>query len=245
MTKLLLIVFAAISPLVASSAFGFTTTVTQTNGPNANSFANGEIVSPQGVSMATWNLTTTTRTTDFDNDAVQGGANGLQYVMINSIEESIDFNVVRFFVAPNNPADEVQITISQSPYNNSDTWNGGEFESSQFFLNWTELYGLARVHDPLNQLNLVDGQSYTAPLEVKFNSNRARNDDDQWLIELPAGANDAETRWSTAAPQEDSSLTREWVTFAANVTSAVVPEPSSSVLLALASLTLMGLGRKK
>lgn len=244
MTKSSIFVFTAISLLLASNAFGFTTTVAQTSGPNSDGFANGNIVGPQGVSMATWNLTTTTRTTDFENDAVQGGTDGLQYVMINTVENSTDFNAVRFFVDPIDPTDEVQITISQSPYTNSDTWNGGEIESSEFFLTWTGIAGSARVHDPLNQLNVVDGQTYTSPLQVSFNSNRARNDEDQWLIELPPNANIAETRWVSTAPQVGSSLTREWITFAADVTSSVVPEPSASVLMAIASLMLMGFSRK-
>jgi len=243
MTKRILSILSALSLIAASSAFGFTT-VTQTNGADADAYANGQILSPQGVGLADWQLTTTTSSTDFANDAIQGGADGLQYVTINTVNNSTDSNAIGFLVNPIDPTDDVQITVSQSLYNNSDTWNGGDNEGSGFFLTWTGGSGLATVNDPMNQLNLSDGQSLASSTQVTFNTTRVRNNADAWSIELPTNANDVEARWASANPQAGSSLTREWISFAANVTSAV-PEPSSSVLLALASLILMGAARRR
>lgn len=232
------------SVLTVSTTYGGWTTFGTVNDLYSDAFASGEILTERdGTSMGSWNLSTTVSDTDFSNYALHGGASGLEYVMLNQVVNSDDVNAIQFTVIPVEPTNVAEITIMQSPYDNSTNWNGGPEETSQFFLKWSGDLGAATVHDPNNQLVQDHGQSLTTDSLITFSSNEAVNTVDSWSISLPRGADSVEVHWSSSNPSDQSKLTREWVTFEADFAPAVVPEPSAFALVGLAGMMLFAFRR--
>ncbi len=233
--------FIAISMLGTASAVQLDATVTQASGPEADSYALGELFLPGGGLAATWNLQTSVSQTDFSNDAIQGGTEGIQYVSLNEVRGSEDSNLITFTVNPV-ASGEIGISIAQSPYFDQEgTWNGGNEETAQFAIFWSG-GGLATVADPDGQLALNDGAGISSGANVMFSNDRAFNVNDSWGIDLPSGVEQVSLRWSSVDPAANSDLTREWVTF--NVTQTV-PEPTAGALFSMALLSLGFLRRRR
>jgi hypothetical protein len=231
---------------MAATSSGFTTVLDMRNGTENDFVATGRIVDSANSNsvLASWALTSTVSATDFSNDAVQVGTSGLQYTMLNETPASADSNMLRFRVYPTMENYGGGIVVSQSPYLSATSWNGGNEEIAQFELSWPGDSGLATVSDPDNQLaGLADGDQITSGTVVSFSSDRIRNDVDSWRISLPFAATEAHLDWSSANPNTNSTLTREWVNFNANV--GVVPEPSTLALVSLALLFSLGFVRRR
>lgn len=247
-TKLLATIFAVAVATFATASYGFTVDVSAVGTNSSDAYANGTVVDQVGSIMGNWSLTTTVANTDFLNDAVQGGPNGVQYVMINSVGASTDSNRIRFDVTPTDPLHHSNITVSQSPYHDLTTWNGGDSDTSRFYLTWNDTVGSITISDPNNQLATVaDGQTIAdSPALIQFASNRVFNSNDNWSINLPPAARSAELEWSSANPSPGSTLTREWVTFNSDVKAAVaVPEPASCIMLFFGWVSTIGFLRRK
>ncbi|MEM7312593.1 MAG: PEP-CTERM sorting domain-containing protein [Planctomycetota bacterium] len=235
-----------ISTAMAAQAFGFMTVIDTQNGPESDFVAAGRIIDSTNSSsvIASWSLTTTVSATDFVNDAVQVGMSGVQYTMLNETPASADSNMLRFRVFPTNTNHGGGIVVSQSPYLNATSWNGGNEEVAQFRLSWPGDSGLATVSDPDNQLaGIADGSKLTSGSIVTFSSDRIRNDNDTWRVMLPFQSTEAHVEWSSSNPSANSTLTREWVSFNANV--GAVPEPATFGLLLFASLLGFGVIRRR
>ena len=205
---------------------------------NTNSFASGSYFglnpnSGQNSLLGSWELTSSVAGTDFDNDGLVVGRDGVQYTSINNTLASDDVNEIRFST---DLQGQSSISISQSPYNNADTlWNGGQAEAARLRVLWSG-GGTARVIDPDNQIVGFDTNSRISSGTFLPLNGRVYNDEDSWRIDLPLGVDTVQVNWSSQAPVSNSDLTREWVTF--NVTSTV-PEPSGLGMLLSA---LFGLG---
>ena len=106
---------------MVSSVFGLDAIVDETGGPETDGYAIGRFVDG-GTELATWSLDTSVSTTDFVNDAIEGGPSGLQYVMLNQTQASTDSNSV-VFTANSATSDQLGISIMQSPYNSTPSWN--------------------------------------------------------------------------------------------------------------------------
>ena len=217
---------------IGHTASAFTTVIDDAAGLNDNAYANGRFVDTDGTVMASWTLQTTVENTDFSNDMVTGGPNGLEYVMLNSVMDSRDVNSIRFEVEPAIGFALENIIISQSPYNNSDTWNGGNGELAQFVVSWADIRP-AMLSDPDDQIFAFStGTPIVSGTTVRFSEVQAFNSNDSWNLSLPAGVEDVQVNWSSANPSDNSDLTREWVAFDATFTA--VPEPATAFLLGLA-----------
>lgn len=227
---------------------GFMTEVVSVGTNSSDSYANGIIQDDNGMVTGNWGLSTTVSDTDFLNDGLQGGPNGLQYVMLNEVGGSTDSNRVTFSVTPSFANYHSNITISQSPYHDLTTWNGGDADISRFYLTWNDTAGAISISDPSNQLgSVVDGQVISqSPQLIQFTNNRVFNSNDRWSIKLPPSAASAELEWSSSNPSAGSTLTREWVTFEADVQPAVaVPEPQSSIAMFFTSMAAICLIRRR
>lgn len=235
------VLFIALSMLGAASAVQLDAIVTQASGPEADGYAVGQLLMPGGGLAANWNLQTSVSQTDFSNDAIQGGSQGIQYVSLNEVRGSQDSNLITFEVNPVRSGD-VGISIAQSPYfDQAGTWNGGNNETAQFAIFWSG-GGLATVSDPDDQLTLNNGAGISSGTNVMFANDRAFNSVDNWGIDLPSGVEQVSLRWSSVDPSANSDLTREWVTF--NVSMAV-PEPTTGALFSMALLSLGFLRRRR
>lgn len=224
----------AFSVLIQAS-YAFVGTVDQSYGAENNVAGVGRFVElPGGPAVATWDLRTTVENTDFQNDTLQGGANGVQYVIRNAVNNSVDTNIVTFSVSP---IDNVipTISITQSPYNNTSTWNGGNIpgDISQFRMSW-DGGGTATIRDPDGQLSgLEDFATAGSGTWVTFSDFQLRNDADSWGITLPQGVDTVQLNWNSSNPTAGSDLTNEWVTFDANFSPNPnsLPEPGSATML--------------
>ena len=224
---------------------GLFPTITSRNGMNVDSFAMGGYVSisPNGTmgnqNLGNWMLNTSVSNSDFVNDGLQVGPDGVQYTMRNDQLASTDVNQITFTTVL--PEGMPQISISQSPYNGVETlWNGGQFESSRMQLFWGGGES-ATVMDPDNQLLVDDNSSIQSGMAISFN-NQVYNDEDSWRVDLPVGVESVRVDWSSDAPVGNSDLTREWVTF--NVTQMPVPEPSAFGLALFAIWGLIAARRR-
>jgi len=234
---------ALIVAVLTSMTFGQTSllpTVGSRSDANTNLFASGSYlgISPssgQTQNLGNWILNTSVESTEFDNDGLVVGPDGIQYTMINNTKASNDINEITFTTSL--PQGEPQISITQSPYNNEPAlWNGGQFEASRMQMFWSG-GGTALIADPDNQIaGFETGSQFASGATIPF-TNQVYNDEDSWEVTLPVGVDSIRINWSSQAPVSNSDLTREWVTF--NVTSAAVPEPSG---LGLALSALFGLG---
>lgn len=232
--------FIALSMLGTSFA-QLDAVVTQVAGPEVDGYAVGQFLTPGGSLAATWNLQTSVSQTDFSNDAIQGGNQGIQYVSLNEVNGSDDTNLITFSVNPVVGGD-IGLSIAQSPYFDADeTWNGGNFETAQFSIFWSG-GGLATVSDPDGQLALTNGGGIASGTNVVFANDRAFNNADSWEISLPLGVEQVALQWSSVNPGENTDLTREWVTFNAVLT---VPEPTAGALFSMALLSLGFLRRRR
>ena len=220
-----------LATLVASgSTFAFTTVIDTASGLEDDSYAAGRIVD-NSMTMAFWDLNTTVSTTDFANDAITGGPNGLEYVMSNLTRESSDTNSIRYGVVPEVGYSVENIIVSQSPYSDGGTWNGGNAEAAQFVISWSG-GGFAQVTDPDDQIfGFVTGTPIVSGTTVRYTGTQIFNSEDSWSIELPGGVNSVQVNWSSANPSPNSDLTREWVSFDAAI--VAVPEPSLAVFALL------------
>lgn len=230
-------IFAACAAFMVfnQASYAFEGTVDQTFGAENNLAGVGRFLEvPGGPAVATWDLRTTVANTDFEHNALQGGSDGIQYVMRNPVNNSVDTNIVTFNVSP---IDNVipTISIAQSPYNNTSTWNGGNIpgDISQFRMTW-DGGGSATIRDPSNQLSgLEDFAAVGSGTWVTFNDYQLRNEADNWGITLPQGVESVQLNWNSSNPTEGSDLTNEWVTFDANFSPNpnALPEPGSATLL--------------
>ena len=220
-----------LATLVASgSTFAFTTVVDTVSGLEDDAYAAGRLVDDSST-VGFWDLNTTVSTTDFANDAITGGPNGLEYVMRNLTRASSDANSIRYSVVPEIGYSLENIIISQSPYQDGETWNGGNEEAAQFVISWAG-GGFAQVTDPDDQIfGFVSGTPIVSGTTVRYTSTQIFNSEDTWSIELPSGVNSVQVNWSSANPTPNSDLTREWVSFDAAI--VAVPEPSTLALLGL------------
>ncbi len=236
--------FALFCACYVSSGNAALTRVNMTGGANADDYASGQIVSENGDNsetiLANWTLTTTASNTHFTNNSIFGARRGLQYVMSNSILNSSAVNVIEFTATPVDSGDEVRLTILQSPYQDNDSWNGGDSETSHFLLSWDGL-DAATVMDPDDQLvAMADGQEILSPARVRFSSVKALNSEDSWSIQLPTGANSAKVAWSSSDPNANSNLSLEWVSFNTEIITRVVPEPRLEGWLSIVGLFVLG-----
>ncbi len=228
---------------MVTTAFGNSdATVDGVAGPNSDGYAMGRILNG-GTTVANWRLNSSVSSTDFDNDAIQGGSQGIQYVMLNETEASRDSNTV-VFTANSVDSSPIGISIMQSPYFDAPgTWNGGNVEAAQFSLWWAG-GGVATLHDVDDQISgYGDGATFGSGSTMVFSSYQILNSEDSWQIDLPTGANSVTLQWSSTAPTMGSDLTREWVSF--NVTTFTVPEPTTGALFGMASLFVLGLTRRR
>lgn len=220
--------------LFAGSTYAFTTVVDTAGGLEDDSYATGRLIDVNSSSstVATWTLDTTVSGTDFSNDAITGGPDGLEYVTTNLTQQSSDSNSIRYSITPEVGYSLQNIVIGQSPYNDSaGSWNGGNAEAAQFVISWAN-GGFANVTDPDDQLfGFVSGTPIVSGTTVRYNSIQAFNSEDSWRISLPAGVDTVQLNWSSANPTPNSDLTREWVSFDANI--AAVPEPSTMAILGM------------
>ncbi len=234
---------------------GYVGVVDNTYGAQNNLAGIGRFVEEVGgPAVALWDLRATVENTDFDNALVQGGTEGIQYVMNNSVFNSQETNIITFNVNPidqANPMDDVIPTISltQSPYNNTTTWNGGNIpgDISQFRMSW-EGGGTATIRDADDQLDGLDHNTVVpSGTWVRFTDYQLRNSEDSWRITLPQGVSQVRLNWNSSNPMEASDLTHEWITFNANFSPDpnALPEPDSATLLALGSLAALGLLRRR
>jgi len=225
-----------------SSVMAFSSVLDTIGGPNDNAYASGRIVDEMESTLASWSIITTVADSDFDNDSIVTGDQGLTYIMRNDVLASTSTNVVTFSVVPTAVATLDGVTITQSPYDsNSESWNGGNDEAAQFELSWLG-GGMARVNDPDGQfLGLGASAQINSGTLLTFSNTRIFNNEDSWSIEVPAGEMSLE--WSSAGPVAGSDLTREWVTFTANV--RAVPEPASFGLLGMAAVWMFGIARNR
>ena len=223
------------SMFICHTASAFTSVIDSATGLNDNEYAMGRFVDVDADVMSTWTLQTTVDNTDFTNDMVTGGDHGVEYVMLNSVQNSSDVNSIRFAVQPAIGFSVENISISQSPYNNDpNTWNGGNGELAQFVVSWAG-DGVAMLSDPDNQIfGLTTGMPIVSGTTVRFNSGQALNSEDTWRLTMPAGVDEVQVNWSSANPSAASDLTREWVAF--DATFAAVPEPAAAILMGLAGL---------
>ena len=232
----------AISMLATASAVELDAIVDNVSGAEVDGFAVGRLLN-SGDTVATWNLQTSVSQTDFSNDSVTGGNQGVQYVMLNEVKGSDDANLITFNVNPLSDESEVGISIAQSPYFDQQfTWNGGNFERAQFAVFWTG-GGVASVLDPDDQLSgLANGSTFSSGTNIVFSNDRILNESDSWKIDLPTGVESVSLRWSSAEPVDNSDLTREWVSFDITMT---VPEPTTGALCSMALLSLGFLRRRR
>ncbi len=237
-----LVTFLVVSMAGALFASDTTTVITTIRLPDADNYAVGQLLNSSGVMVADWTLNTSVSGTDFSNYALTGGTKGLQYTFINEVQGSADVNTIAFDVTPVNSSDSVNITLLQSPYfGTPGTWNGGNTDIAQFSVSWAG-GGMATVIDPDNQIaGLSTGSMFSSGTTVVFSSNQILNTDDSWGIELPQGVASVVVGWSSSNPSPNSDLTREWLTFDANV----VPEPASGAILGIGFTFLLGFFRRK
>ncbi len=237
-----LVLFLVVSLAGAVFASDTTTVVDIVRGPEVDNYAVGRLINSSGTMVANWSLQTSVSGTDFSNYALTGGTKGLQYTFINDVNGSEDVNTIAFIVSTVDPSDVVNISLAQSPYfGTPGTWNGGNFETAQFSVSWAG-GGMATVTDPDNQLaGLSSGSTFSSGTTVVFSSNQILNTVDSWGISLPSGVSSVVVGWSSLNPSPNSDLTREWLTFDANV----VPEPASGAILGIGFTFLLGFFRRK
>lgn len=234
LNRIILTALAVFFAVVQASS-AYVGLVDQSYGPNNNVAGVGRFVEQAGgPAVALWDIRSTVETTDFDNAALQGGSDGIQYVMQNAVNNSVDTNIVTFRVSPFDQAIPT-ISIAQSPYNDVNGWNGGNLpgDVAQFRMTW-QGGGFATISDPSNQLEgLGHNTSVESGTWVKFTDFQRLNSDDVWGITLPQGVDVVTLNWNSSNPLEGSDLTNEWVTFDANFTPGVtiLPEPNSAVML--------------
>lgn len=235
-----------ISAALAAPGFGFNTVLDMQHGPESDFVGAGRIIDSMNSNsvVASWSLTTTVSATDFSNDALQVGEEGVQYTMLNETAASSDANILRFRVFPANMNHGGGIVVSQSPYLNAISWNGGSEESARFEISWPDGNGMATVFDPDNQLaGIAHGAMIPSGSLVEFSSNQIANNSDTWRISLPPRETEASVSYSSSNPNLNSSLTREWVSFNANV--GVVPEPAALSLVMVAAICGFGVLRRR
>ena len=244
-----LIAVAAAVFTFSQSTYAFEGLVDQTFGAENNVAGVGRFVEEiGGPAVALWDLRTTVANTDFENNVLQGGSEGIQYVMRNAVNNSVDTNIITFRV---NPIDQVvpTLSIAQSPYNDSSTWNGGNIpgDISQFRLSW-DGGGTAAIRDPANQLaGIGDNTSVASGTVFEFSDFQIRNNEDLWGITLPQGVSEVTVNWSSSNPTPGSDLTNEWITFDANFAPdpTALPEPSSATMLGVCMIMALSIVRRR
>jgi hypothetical protein len=218
---------------------------------NANAVASGRVV--DGVDVATWTLSATVNNNNFNNVGVTGGPMGLQYQMTNTVVGSTATNTIDFSVNPLAGYEATGLTVSQSPYNNTnDTWNGGTSVAgshliAQFVLNWVG-GGLATITDPADQLaGLITGSTIASGATVIFSSGVIRNSVDAWSIAIPGTAS-AQVIWSGVSPIGSRALNAEWVSFDPIVSEkkppVVIPVPGTILLIGAGLFGLLRVTRR-
>lgn len=236
--------------VLLQASYGFNGIVDSINGVDNNVAGVGRFVEvPGGPAVSLWDLRTTVANTDFTNTALQGGADGIQYVMHNSVNGSVDTNIVTFRVTP---IDNVipTISINQSPYNNTTTWNGGDVASdiSQFRMSW-DGGSNATIRDPSGQLaGFSNNQAVASGTWVTFTDYQLQNSEDDWSITLPQGVEHVTVNWRSSNPSASSSVNNEWVTFDANFAPNpnALPEPAGATMFGiLAALAAVMVRRRK
>lgn len=230
-----------------STSFGSVSTVRVKNGPESDLVATGDILTHAGgEQLGEWSLRASVSETDFSNDFLFGGGQGVQYTMLNPVFGSTDTNEMVFSVDAVGPA-VPQITLRQTPYfQDPNQWNGGNKSTdiAQFTLRW-DGGGSAVVRDPLGQFEPLPQQA-NADVTVgsgttfTFSDFQIFNSDDEWAIELPLGVDSIELDWRSSQPTAGSDLTREWVAFDTNF----VPEPDGRLLFLLACLFGLAVRRR-
>ncbi len=211
-------------------------------GSQADNYAVGRLVNSGGSMLADWTLFTTVSNTDFANFALTGGSEGLQYTFINAVNGSTDSNTIIFDVDPIAANGVVNIALTQSPYfDTPGTWNGGNSETAQFSVSWNG-GGDATVFDPDNQFDgLTTGSTFASGSLIAFSGDMIFNSEDSWRIDLPTGVETVRVEWSSVNPNDNSDLTREWLTFE----TSVVPEPASGAVFGIAATFLLGSMRRR
>lgn len=228
---------AAFLLLAPKASDAFTSTVDQEFGAETNVVGVGRFVEEiGGPAVALWDLNATVTNTDFANLTLDGGDDGIQYVMRNDVFGSVDTNIVTFNVNPLN-GETPTISLSQSPYNDIAGWNGGNLPSdiSQFRMTW-DGGGLATIRDPLDQLSdLADFAQVESGTWVQFNDYQVLNSEDSWGVTLPQGVDSITLNWNSSNPTAGSDLTNEWVTFDSSFTPSPtpLPEPGAAAMLVL------------
>ena len=240
-----------LSPLVAvistTSVHASLIVIDQIGTANDNNVASGRVTNDGSTTdLANWTLTSTVSNTDWTNQNVQGGSQGLEYHQRNDVLNSSEINRINFSLSLLG-GNYTGLKIFQSPYNNGTGWNGGSDNSgsnitSKFIVSWAG-GGVATISDDADQLlGLATGDTISSGTEINFSSGQVLNNVDGWGISLTSAITDVTIDWSAKNPTPGDWLYNEWVSF--DPTISEVPLPAAVWLFGFGLLGLAGIRKK-